>query len=367
MSESVAELDAHQLGTAWRSRLVENGVPGDDLVRTVGRIEKYGQWCDAWCATAGQRAAEAEAADRNGAGLTAAGLWLIAALEFHFAKHVFVHDRERLLTATQRSADCYRRAMGRLPWPGVAVEVPFDGAVLPGVLRLPSAADAGPDGPVPVVVVVPGLDATKEEMHRFAEVFLQRGMATLSVDGPGQGETENRLGIRPDWEVVGAAILDAVAADPRLDDQRAAIAGVSLGGYYAARSVAADARWRAGVSLGGVHSLGATWAGLPALTRAAFTSRSGATDAADGLRRAQQVTLDSAARSRGDAPFLVVHGGQDRLFGEEQARLLAEHFGSRGELVIEPDGDHVCHNLAYRVRAEVADWVSAVLKAGAPQ
>ncbi|MBO0872672.1 MAG: alpha/beta fold hydrolase [Pseudonocardia sp.] len=185
MGESVTELDARQLGAAWQS-------------------------------------------------------------EFHFAKHVFVHDRERLLAATQRSADCYRRAMDRLPWPAVAVQVPFEGGALPGVPRLPSATDTGTEGPVPVVLVVPGLDATKEEMHRFAEVLLERGIAVLSIDGPGQGESEDRLGIRPDREVVGAAILDVIASDPRLDEQRASVVGVSLGGYYAARAVAADARWRAG-------------------------------------------------------------------------------------------------------------------------
>lgn len=367
MSESVTEVDAGQLAVAWRTRLVENGVPIDDYVRTVSGISTYGEWCDAWSATAERRVAEAETAEARAAGLTAAGLWLVAALEFHFAKHVFVHDRERLLTGTRRSAECYRRAMDRLPWPGVPVGVPFDGGVLPGVLRLPAADDAVTERPAPVVVVVPGLDATKEEMHQFSEVFLQRGAATLVIDGPGQGETEDRLDIRPDWEVVGAAVLDVVAADRRLDEQRAAIVGVSLGGYYAARAVSADPRWRAGVSLGGCHCLGATWNGLPALTRAAFTVRSGATDAADAARRAQEVTLDSAPSGGGDARFLVVHGGEDRLFDDEQARRLAAHFGARGELVVEPDGDHVCHNLAYRVRAEIADWVTDVLaKEGRP-
>ena len=357
-----AEIDAGHLGEVWRSRLVENGVPTDDLIRTLGGISTYGQWCDAWCATAEERVAEAEAADRRGADLTAAGLWLVAALEFHFAKHVFVHDRERLLDATRRSADSYRQAMGRLPWPGVRFDVPFEGGPLPGVLRMPDPVA----GPAPVVVLVPGLDATKEEMHRFGEVFLQRGAATLTVDGPGQGEVEHQLSIEPAWETVGAAVLDALAGDARLDEQRAAIVGVSLGGYYAARAVSADPRWRAGASLGGCHSFAATWQQLPPLTRAAFTVRSGASSEADALRRAEQVTLETAPDGGGDAPFLVVHGSQDKLFDDEQARLLAKHFGPRGELIVEPHGDHVCHNLAYRVRGELADWVGVRLGTAMP-
>ena len=42
-------------------------------------------------------------------------------------------------------------------------------------------------------------------------------MATLSLDGPGQGETGFTLDIRPDYEVAVAAILDAVAGAPELD------------------------------------------------------------------------------------------------------------------------------------------------------
>ena len=49
--------------------------------------------------------------------------------------------------------------------------------------------------------MIPGLDSTKEELRSTEELFLERGVATFSVDGPGQGEAEYDLAIRGDWEV----------------------------------------------------------------------------------------------------------------------------------------------------------------------
>jgi alpha-beta hydrolase superfamily lysophospholipase len=84
----------------------------------------------------------------------------------------------------------------------------------------------------------------------------------------------------------------------------------------------------------------------------------------DGEKRAHELantfTLASAPPEH-DTPFLVLHGGNDRLFDERQAGKLAAHFGERAELAVEPEGNHVLHNLAYRARPRVADWVSARL------
>jgi hypothetical protein len=62
-----------------------------------------------------------------------------------------------------------------------------------------------------------GLDSTKEEFYAWESVFLARGMATLSVDGPGQGETGFAMNIRFDYEVAVAAMLDEVAGRAELD------------------------------------------------------------------------------------------------------------------------------------------------------
>src|SRR5262249_60933971 len=103
--------------------------------------------------------------------------------------------------------------------------------------------------------------------------FLRRGIATLSVDGPGQGEAEYDLAIRPDWEVPGAVIVAALAELPGIDADRIGIWGVSLGGYYAARVASGDAPVRACISLCPVYCLDEIWERLPHLSRPPFMAR----------------------------------------------------------------------------------------------
>ena len=111
--------------------------------------------------------------------------------------------------------------------------------------------------------MVPGLDSTKEEFRSTEALFLERGMATFSVDGPGQGEAEYDLPIRGDWEVPGQAIVDAVAAQPGIDPERIGAWGVSLGGYYAPRMTSGVEQIRACIALAGPYNFGECWDQLP--------------------------------------------------------------------------------------------------------
>ena len=71
-------------------------------------------------------------------------------------------------------------------------------ATIVGNLRVPWY-----DEDPPLVLLIPGLDSTKEEFCRLENVFLSRGMAVLSLDGPGQGEGGYTLPIRHDYEAGG--------------------------------------------------------------------------------------------------------------------------------------------------------------------
>ena len=99
------------------------------------------------------------------------------------------------------------------------------------------------------MMMIPGLDSAKEELRSTEELFLERGIATFSVDGPGQGEAEYDLAIRGDWEVPGGAVIDYLQTEPGIDPGRIGVWGVSLGGYYAPRVASGDGRVKACVAL----------------------------------------------------------------------------------------------------------------------
>ena len=220
----------------------------------------------------------------------------------------------------------------------------------------------GGRGRVPLVLLLPGLDSTKEEFFYWEQVFLVRGMATLSLDGPGQGETGERTTIRPDYEVAVSAALAALRGREDLDLTRVAAAGVSLGGYYAPRAAAFEPRITVAVAIGGPYNFGECWDGLPSLTRAAYRHHCGAASEAEAREHAFRLDLGPVL-PRLRQPLLVVFGRLDRLIPYQQAERVAAS-APHAELVMYPEGNHVCNNIPYRYRPLVADSGGAGLGLG---
>ena len=339
----------------WAPRFVANGVDAADFARVTAAIDDWGGWCAAWCLAAAEHERLGRMALGDGRNRSAGGHLAQAAVYYHFAKFMFVQDMSQLRAAHAAAVRCLTDALPHLDPPGERVEIPFDGSVLAGILRRPKTA-----GPAAAVILISGLDSAKEELRATEALFLERGLATFSVDGPGQGEAEYGLAIRPDWEVPGGAILDAVSALPGLDPARIGIWGVSLGGYYAARLASGDRRVRACVSLCGPYSFGETWDQLPELSREAFRVRSKAATAKEARLRADELTMAGRA-GRLTAPLLIVTGQRDRIFPWEQAQRLADEAGGEAELLLLADGNHGCANLPQHHRPYTADWMARQL------
>jgi 2,6-dihydroxypseudooxynicotine hydrolase len=339
----------------WAARFTANGVDPADFARVTSAIDSWDEWCRAWCRAAAEHEDLGRRALGDGRGRSGGSHLAQAAVYYHFAKFLFVQDPAQMQEAHAAAVRCLNDALPYLSPPGERVEIPFDGAGLVAVLRCPAG-----EGPHPVVVMIPGLDSAKEEFRAAEQLFLERGLATFSVDGPGQGEAEYDLAIRPDWETPGAAILDAVSAMPGIDQGRIGVWGVSLGGYYAPRLASGDRRVRACIALSGPFSFGETWDHLPELSRDAFRVRSGSASADQARTRAGELTL--AGRLGGlTAPLLVVAGQQDRIIGWQGARRLADEAAGPAELLLLEHGTHGCANVSYRHRPYSADWMARQL------
>jgi 2,6-dihydroxypseudooxynicotine hydrolase len=216
----------------------------------------------------------------------------------------------------------------------------------------------------PVVLLIAGLDSTKEEFHTFTGLFLRRGVATLAFDGPGQGEVEFELPIEAAFERPVGAVLDWLSRRSDVDATRVAAAGVSLGGYYAARAAAFEPRLTCAVAIGGPYAFAPNFDDIPDLSRQAFMVRSHSADLEQARTRAAALSLEGVAE-RIRSPFLVVFGKQDRLIPYRDAeRLYAEISSLDKRLEMYADGNHVVNNIPYAYRPLVADWVADHLHAG---
>jgi dienelactone hydrolase len=335
----------------WAPRMVTQGIDYNDFVRTTARIERWEEWLDAWSETGELHLRLAREAEDAGRRRTAGEAFVRAALCFHFAKYVWVVQPERNRETTIRARDALREAQRLLDPSAEPIEAPLDGGAVLGNLRRP----AGLERP-PLVLLIPGLDSTKEEFFNFERVFLERGLATLSLDGPGQGEAGFELPIRPDYEVAVSAILDALTGRGDLDLARVGAAGVSLGGYYAPRAAAFEPRLRAVAAVSGPRNLGELWDDLPLLTRESFVHYSRSADLESGRQRALQLDLAGVAGHIAQ-PLLVVTGKLDRLIPWESTKLVADE-APDSTFVLYEEGNHVCNNVAYRYRPLLADWLA---------
>jgi dipeptidyl aminopeptidase/acylaminoacyl peptidase len=335
----------------WAPRMVTQGIDYNDFVRTTARIERWEEWLDAWSETGELHLRLAREAEDAGRRRTAGEAFVRAALCFHFAKYVWVVQPERNRETTIRARDALREAQRLLDPSTERIEAPLDGGAVIGNLRRP----AGPERP-PLVLLIPGLDSTKEEFFNFERVFLERGLATLSLDGPGQGEAGFELPIRPDYEVAVSAILDALTGRGDLDLARVGAAGVSLGGYYAPRAAAFEPRLRAVAGVSGPRNLGELWDDLPLLTRESFVHYSRSADLESGRQRALQLDLAGVAGHIAQ-PLLVVTGKLDRVIPWKSTKLVADE-APDSTFVLYEEGNHVCNNVAYRYRPLLADWLA---------
>jgi pimeloyl-ACP methyl ester carboxylesterase len=336
--------------THWAGRFIANGVDYNDFVRTTGTISSWDEWLDAWTGTAEMHMELAESAIELGHHRSAGEAYLRAAVSFHFSKFVWVLDPERNRANTEAAVHALYAAHQLLDPTAERIEASLNGNHVVANLRRPSDPE-----PAPLVILIPGLDSTKEEFYRWECAFLQRGMATLSLDGPGQGETGFHTDIRSDYEVAVSAILDAVAGRPELDLSRVGAVGVSLGGHYVVRAAAYEPRLKAIAGVSGPFQLGANWEAMPALTRETIAHHTGARDEADARRRASELDLEGVAEQVRQ-PCLVVTGERDRVIAWQETKRIADAVPD-SEWVLYEDGTHVCNNIPFKYRPLVTDWI----------
>jgi len=340
----------------WAPRFVSNGVMLTDFQEVTHSVTRWEDWCSAWCARAGVHEALGREALGQGHALSASEHLSRAAVYYHFAKFVFVHDIDQMRAAHMKAVECKQLALPHMRPPVQRVEIPYEGGVLAGFLRLPEGAVKPP-----VLIMVPGLDSAKEELEAYETPFLERGMATLMVDGPGQGEAEYQFPIRGDYEVAVKAMVDWVLTRPEVDSTRIGLWGVSLGGYYAPRAVAFEKRIKACIGLAGPYDFSANWDKLPELTRDAFRVRAHLKTDAEAKRYSATLSMGNGVAQQIECPLFLVTGKLDRLVPWQDTQRMASEVRGPVELLIVEDGNHIANNRPYRYRLRSADWMAEQL------
>lgn len=334
----------------WKPRFIANGIDVNDFEAVLASTEDWKDWAPAWQRVGDAHRALADAAERAGHRVTATAAYQRAAWSYHLGKFLWFEDVSLHDALRDATVAAYAKAMPHLDPAGERIEAPFEATVLPGILRKPPGL-AHP----PLVLVVPGLDSVKEELFTMENEFLRRGLATLTIDGPGQGENAPRFPIRRDWSTVITPLLDHLARRTDVDLARVGFMGISMGGIYGPYAAAKEKRIKALVALAGPYDLAECWPALNPLTRGGYRFYTKSHDDAEAFERAKQLTLAGVLKDVG-CPMLVIHGGKDRLFPPEQAERIVRE-APAATLLLYPEGNHVCNNIPYKYRPAMADWM----------
>ena len=336
-------------------RYEATGVDPNDLRALMPRVTHWDDWCRMWSEDGARHEALANEASANGFRRTAAEAHVRAAIYYHYGKHLFADRPVEFQTAHDAMLRCYTAAAPDLDRPIERVTFPFQGFDMPGWLRKPSGVKRPP-----VAIILPGLDACKEELHAWAESFVARGLAALKLDGPGQGETSFHLPATQEWGPAIGAVLDGLEKRDDVDGSNVGIVGQSLGALYAPLAAAGEPRLKACIANCGPYDWGVVLPKMPAVSQEVFRIRSHSKTIAESHERAKLFTMEGKAQKI-KCPLLVIFGAGDRLIAPEEGERLARATSGPSELVVYPEGNHVCFNISYKFRPLTGDWMAKTL------
>ena len=196
------------------------------------------------------------------------------------------------------------------------------------------------EGPVPIVVMAHGFTATREEsLSRFAERFADAGIATLTFDYRGFGDSGGAerqvLSIRRQLEDLSAALAFARSIDG-IDPARVGLWGPSFGGGLTLETAAAD------------HSLSCAIAQVPF---ADGPSMLGAVPPANAARLTAKALADIKARQSGGERVMIPAAGPP---GTLAAMTSADALP--GFEAIKPEGSRHQNLVAASIAVEALAW-----------
>jgi dienelactone hydrolase len=329
---------------------------------------------EAWKGGSDRLCALAEADLAKGHRLSAGEKLGRAALYLAIAERMQAHGFAQRQALYQRSLALFAQARDLSRENCTRVAIPYAGQHLAGLL----VRAEGVTGAAPIVVVMNGLDSTKEMLQKsvMGSMFARRGVSALFVDQPGTGEALRLLGLPAvhNSEVWASAVVDWLQQRGDVDAARIGALGVSLGGYYCPRAVAFEPRFACGAVWGANHD----WREV----QQARLKREGenpvphywqhvqwvfgASDMSDFLAKAEKMHLNGVM-DRIRVPFLITHGESDR-----QIPLKYAH-QSHAQLVNCPKKDlfiftareggveHSSLDNPFNAGNQIADWLAEQL------
>jgi dienelactone hydrolase len=338
-----------------------------DFAQIRQRVQKMADIGPAFASTARRREAKAVDAAAAGNTITARDNYFMAAVHWGAAQWPYDENDETNLAYNQKKRACFEQYAVLADHHVEAIWLPFAGKAIPAWFHLPPNYQGGR---IPVVIQIPGMDSFKEmAVALYGDRWLNRGIAVLAVDGPGQYEAPI-AGVTvsmDNWTAIGPVLVDWLAARTEIDAARIGVSGNSFGSFFATVVAASEPRLKACAVLAtclepGMHTI---FEEASPTFKKRFMYMSGITDEAVFDAFAQTLTWEGhidAIR----CPYLCIAGEAEELSPIEHAERFMQLLDAPKLFVVYADSRHSvggvpAANLGPFPAGLVADWMTARL------
>jgi alpha-beta hydrolase superfamily lysophospholipase len=338
-----------------------------DFAAIRARVQKMADIGPAFESTAKRREAKARAAEADGNAVTARDNWYMAAIHYGAAEWPYDDSGPQHVELHNKKRECFSNYARLADHKIEAVSIPFKTKSIPGWFHLPPGYSGGK---VPVVIAIPGMDSFKEVNVALAnDRWMQRGVAVLSIDGPGQYESP-LLGVyvsMQNWIEAGPAVVDWLLRRPEIDGQKIGVSGASFGSFFGTILTANEPRISATAVIStclepGCHTI---FEEASPTFKKRFMWMSNFTDEPKFDEFAKTLTWEGHIEKI-RTPYLVVAGEADELSPLEHTERMVRAMSCPRQLVIYADSRHSvgnvpAANLGPFPPTLVADWLVARL------
>jgi dienelactone hydrolase len=335
------------------------------------RVQKMADIGPAFEATARRREAKARAAEEADQTVTARDNYFMAAVHWGAAQWPYDENNETNIAYNGKKRECYANYARLADHKVEAVWIPFKGSAIPAWFHLPPNYRGGR---VPAIIAIPGMDSFKEvNVALYGDRWLNRGIAVLAIDGPGQYEAP-MVGINvsmENWIAAGPAVVDWMAARAEIDPDRIGVSGTSFGSFFGTVVAANEPRIRACAVMStclenGCHTI---FEEASPTFKKRFMYMSGFTDEAKFDAFCKTLTWEGHV-DKIRCPYLCVAGEAEELSPLECAEQFMKQLKAPKNLVVYQDSRHSVGNVPAANLGPfppilAADWMAARL-AGKP-
>ena len=347
---------------------LENGHKYCDYERTMKRVRSMPMLGPSWAITGKQLEEQAIEAEQKGHLITARGFYHRASLYYSRAMWSVMRENDPNEDLyCQKSLKCYQKVIDYNDYPIEKVEIPVpDGRTIPALLHLHKKIDK----PVPCIFFVTGMDMAKEDFpNPLMNYAIQRGMACISIDGPGQGESLVR-GYKvtlENYDEAGKATIDYLATRKEIDINKIGLMGISMGSYWAPHIASYDNRVKACAgTIANFMQKYTMFKLAPPNFRKKYMYMAGIYDDAEFDKMASRMTLEEVV-DKIKCQMLLVAGQYDQLCPSADTDKFFELLDCPKELWMFENEFHTIGNRRSDWLPRVFDWLQDAVEDRLPK